>query len=222
MFLFSHVHWDHIQGFPFFLPAFDPEASFEILGGESLMESLREVLHRQMVPPNFPIRLQDMGATFHYVPVSSHQEVVRGDTVIRALRLNHPNPSYGYRVEYRDASLVYATDTEHPEKGIDKDLAEFSRGADLLIYDAQFTPDEYEGKKDGRPRRGWGHSTPQAGAKLAVETQVGRLVLYHHDPTHDDEKIRAMELAAQATFPRAMAAYEGLELQVGAATPCGH
>jgi phosphoribosyl 1,2-cyclic phosphodiesterase len=222
MLLFSHVHWDHIQGFPFFQPAFDREASFEILGGEALMSSLREMLHRQMVPPNFPIRIDEMGAQFTYLPVRSRQEVVRGEMAIRALKLRHPNPSYGYRIDYQGASLVYATDTEHPEDGIDKDLAAFARGADLLVYDAQFTPEEYDGEKDGRSRRGWGHSTPQAGARLAREIQVGVLILYHHDPTHDDEKIRDMERDAQATFPSTMAAYEGLELELGVGRPCGH
>ena len=220
MFLFSHVHWDHIQGFPFFLPAFDRKATFEILAGEELLPSLDLVLTRQMTPPNFPIRLQDMGATFSFHPVQPGQEIVRDEVRIEALSLRHPSANYGYRIQYRDSALVYATDTEHPPNGVDPHLAAFSRGADLLIYDAQFTPEEYDGSSDGRPRRGWGHSTPEDGARLAAESQVRCLALFHHDPSHDDETIRQMELQAQAIFPHSLAAHEGLALDLGEGAPC--
>jgi phosphoribosyl 1,2-cyclic phosphodiesterase len=218
--LFSHVHWDHIQGFPFFMPGYDPRGAFEILGGDDVLGSLHEVLHRQMRPPNFPKLLQEMGAQFTFHPVRSGDGLLRGEVEIRAVQLRHPNPSYGYRIQYRGASLVYATDTEHPSDGTDSELVAFARAADLLIYDAQFTTEEYEGSLDGRPRRGWGHSTPQEGAKLAAESEVGCLALYHHDPSHDDETIRRMERQARAIFPQSLAAHEGLVLHLGGGMPC--
>jgi phosphoribosyl 1,2-cyclic phosphodiesterase len=215
IFLFSHVHWDHIQGFPFFVPAYDPQASFEILGGVELVGSLEEALHRQMRPPNFPVRLREMGAGFTFGSIQPDEPLARGEVGIQVLRLRHPDPSFAYRIQWHGASVVYATDTEHPPDGVDGSLVEFARNVDLLIYDAQFTPEEYEGAIDGRPRRGWGHSTAQEGARVALASHARQLILFHHDPTHDDDKIRSIEREIRALFPNTMAAFEGLVLQLG-------
>jgi|YNPNPStandDraft_1061719.scaffolds.fasta_scaffold00715_13 phosphoribosyl 1,2-cyclic phosphodiesterase len=213
--LFTHVHWDHIQGFPFFLPAYDRKASFEILGGEEVLESLEATLGRQMRPPNFPVRLKDMGAEIKFRAIREGEHLVRGGVDIQVIRLVHPDPTYGYRIRHEGATLVYATDMEHPAQGVDGRLAEFSRRADLLIYDAQYTVDEYLGISNGRSRKGWGHSTAQDAARLALESEVGQLALFHYDPSHDDELIRGIEREARAIFPNTFAAYEGLELHLG-------
>ncbi len=213
--LFTHVHWDHIQGFPFFLPAYDRQASFEILGGEEVLESLETALGRQMRPPNFPVRLRDMGAEITFRAIREGEHLVRADVDIQVLRLVHPDPTYGYRISHQGVSVVYATDMEHPPYGVDGRLAEFSRRADLLIYDAQYTVEEYLGITDGRSRKGWGHSTAQDAARLALESEVMQLALFHYDPSHDDELIRRIEREAQATFPHTFAAYEGLEVRLG-------
>jgi phosphoribosyl 1,2-cyclic phosphodiesterase len=215
LFLFSHAHWDHIQGFPFFRPAFDTDAVFEIAGGEALRESLEEALSRQMTPPNFPIHLRDMGAEFVYHTICNGDRLLRNGLEIRIHELSHPDPSYAYRIQCEGSVLVYATDTEHPPNGVDESLMSFSRHADMLIYDAQFTPDEYEGLSDGRSRRGWGHSTAPEAAKLAAACGVKQLILFHHDPTHDDEVVRRIEREAQKVFPKTKAAYEGLEIHLG-------
>jgi phosphoribosyl 1,2-cyclic phosphodiesterase len=212
--LFSHVHWDHIQGFPFFVPAFDPAVSVVLMGGNALPQSLQEVMSRQMRPPNFPVRLEELGARLTYRELQPGRTVRRGAVAVDVIRLRHTDPSYGYRIRCGGRTLVYATDTEHPARGIDRKLADFCQGVDLLIYDAQFTPEEYEGKSDGRSRRGWGHSTAQAGARLALAADVGCLVLFHHDPSHDDDMIRRIEGSAQAIFPRTRAAFEGLALDL--------
>jgi phosphoribosyl 1,2-cyclic phosphodiesterase len=215
IFLFSHAHWDHIQGFPFFLPAYDPKARFEILGGETVGESLREALTRQMQPPNFPVRLRQMGAKFSFSTVKDGKVFVRNGIEIGALKLRHPDPSFGYRIRHQGSVVVFATDNEHTQPDCDRQLVEFAKGADLLIYDAQFTTAEYEGRVNGHPRRGWGHSTAVAGARLAAAAAVGRLVLFHHDPTHGDDIIRCIEKEAQQIFPSTQAAFEGLTIRLG-------
>jgi phosphoribosyl 1,2-cyclic phosphodiesterase len=213
--LFSHVHWDHIQGFPFFAPAYDPYGSFEILAGEDLLQSLEEVLRRQMRPPNFPIRLGEMGASFTFRPIRRNEPCVSGEVEIQSLELKHPDQNYGFKIRYHDTTIVYATDTEHASNGTDHRFTEFCRNADLLIHDAQFTEEEYEGVKDGRPKRGWGHSSAQGAARIALGSKVARLALFHHDPSHDDETMRGMELEARTIFPGTVAAFEGLELDLG-------
>jgi ribonuclease BN (tRNA processing enzyme) len=128
---------------------------------------------------------------------------------VQTAAAKHPNGCLAYRVSAGGRSVVYATDTEHDASGrIDRQLLELARGADVLIYDAQYTADEYAGK------RGWGHSTAEEGARLAEAAGVGQLVLYHHDPTHDDWQIARIEAATRARFPNTVAAREGLVLSL--------
>jgi ribonuclease BN (tRNA processing enzyme) len=134
--------------------------------------------------------------------------------VVRSAGGRHPGGVLAYRVEHGGKSIVYATDTEHPESGVDESLLTLARGADVLIYDAMYTPDEYEGRADGISRRGWGHSTYVAGAELAKAAGVGRYVLFHHDPDQDDAAVREKENAAKALFENSLCAYEGLVLEL--------
>jgi phosphoribosyl 1,2-cyclic phosphodiesterase len=212
--LFSHLHWDHIQGFPFFWPGYQKGNVFEIVGGDGLLESLEEVLRRQMHPPNFPVSLSEMGAEFRFIKAREGQVIELEGFEIKVKRVLHTDVTYAYRISQNGSSLVYATDTEHPGEGNDRGLLRFIRGTDLLIYDAQFTQDEYEGKLDGCPKVGWGHSTPIHGARLAREAKVGKLVLFHHDPSHDDEFIEEMERKAREIFPNTIAAFEGLTVEI--------
>ena len=110
--------------------------------------------------------------------------------------------------------MVYATDTEHYQGRVDEKLVELSRGVDVLIYDSQYTPEEYEGTRGGQSKRGWGHSTFEEGAKLAACAGARRLVLFHHDPGQSDEAVRDKESRARALFPEAIAAKEGLSLEL--------
>src|SRR5262249_28260876 len=128
-----------------------------------------------------------------------------GELAIEMARLNHPDPVYGFRIEHGGRAIVYATDTEH-FACVDPTLAKLARGADILIYDAQYTPAEYPS------RVGWGHSTWQAGVELARAAGVGRLVLFHHDPARTDAQLAALEADANAALPGTIAAREGVEL----------
>jgi phosphoribosyl 1,2-cyclic phosphodiesterase len=215
--LFTHLHWDHIQGFPFFGPAFGPNNKLDLLGPQDEHgHSLEQVLRMQMTPPTFPIGLEAMGAhkTFH--SIGDGDAMVVDGFEVRTRRLNHPQGSLGFRVEAGGRSLCFATDTEHPTDGsVDEALLDLARDVDLLIYDAQYTEAEYEGRDGTGPcRRGWGHSTYVAATRVARATGARRLVLTHHDPTHDDAMMEKIEREARALFPACRAARETMPIAV--------
>ena len=215
---FSHVHWDHIQGFPFFDPAFVPGNVIHLYGGNNVSRTLEETLAGQMDHPSFPVHLAEMGAqmVFHSVSGVTPVEVDAGDgtkAVVRAAPGNHPNGVWAYRVEHAGKSVVYATDTEHYAV-VDPKLTNLAQDADILIYDAQYTPEEYAGKSGGIPKLGWGHSTYEEAVKLAQAAGVKRLVLYHHDPMQSDAAVADKERRARELFPACEAAREGLVLEL--------
>jgi len=216
---FSHVHWDHIQGFPFFDPAFVPGNSIHLYGGNNVSRTLEETLAGQMDHPSFPVHLSEMGAkmTFNDLVEGQVVEIDAGDgsqVKLTAGRGNHPNGVWAYRVEHQGHLVVYATDTEHYAV-IDPKLAKLAKGADVLIYDAQYTPEEYAGTAGtGGPKLGWGHSTFEAAVGLAKAAGASKLILFHHDPMQNDAAVREKERRAKALFPNTMAAFEGLTLDL--------
>ncbi len=227
--LFTHTHWDHIQGFPFFLPAYigarDDQGNkiankcnvFHLYGESDVDDRLEATLRGQMEHFYFPVDLGYLSAMIHFHPVKNKPFNI-GSTVISARRLIHPNGVLGYRIEDAGKVLVIATDCEHPSDGsIDANLLDLARDADVLVYDTMYTEQEYDPAKfglKGPSRLGWGHSTPQEGIRLAQACNVKQLVMTHHDPIHDDAKVAEMEQAAQQQFPGASAAFEGLTIDL--------
>ncbi|HVY49353.1 MAG TPA: MBL fold metallo-hydrolase [Minicystis sp.] len=211
--LLSHLHWDHIQGLPFFVPAYAPSTRLRVVGMATGVMSLRDALARQMQAPSFPVRLDELGAALTFDEVRSGEQFDVGAARVTAAKLNHPGGVLAYRVEHDGRSLVYATDTEH-YACVDPALVALARGADVLVYDAQYTPDEYAGRA-GRSKVGWGHSTYVAGAEVAREAGVGELVLFHHDPARSDAGVAEIERLARELFPATVAAREGLVLEPG-------
>lgn len=205
--LLSHYHWDHIQGLPFFVPVYMKDTSLTIVGGPSGVTSVRETLERQMSAPVFPVRLDEVGARITTREVRLGDVFDVGEATVRVARGNHPGGVVAYRVEHEGRSVVYATDTEH-YACVDPALCALAEGADLLVYDSQYTPDEYEGKV------GWGHSTYLAGAELARAAGVGTYVLFHHDPARSDEGVADVEAKARALFRSSVAAREGTEIDL--------
>jgi phosphoribosyl 1,2-cyclic phosphodiesterase len=221
---FSHVHWDHIQGFPFFDPAFVPGNQIHLYGGSNVSRTLEETLAGQMDHPSFPVHLTDMAARMTFNDLDEGATLVLpaepgssdGDDEVRitTARGNHPNGVYAYRVDHGGHSVVYATDTEHYDE-VDPALLALSKGADVLINDAQYTPEEYEGRAGtGGSKRGWGHSTFVASAELAKAAGVKQLVLFHHDPLQNDASVRDKQKRAQEHFANTIAAYEGLVIDL--------
>jgi phosphoribosyl 1,2-cyclic phosphodiesterase len=210
---FSHVHWDHIQGFPFFIPALAPGNHFDLYGGKNVTATLAETLSGQMNFPNFPLTLEQMAADMVFHQFEDGQNVdLAGGVQVQALPLNHPNGCYGYRLEYQGKAIAYCTDTEHRESP-DKNVLALAKDAELFVYDCQYTPDEYTGEV-GVSRVGWGHSTYEEGARMAKLAGAKRLLLFHHDPGHSDDDIYDIERRARELFPDTDAATEQLVFEI--------
>lgn len=205
----SHTHWDHIQGFPFFKPAYDPRRHFTIFicGKGRHTKKLKSIFSGQMQRCYFPVPLDKMGAkvTFleHDIPKYVHPSGVE----IVASQHNHPGGAYGYRIMEEEKILVYCTDVEYGGK-IDPNVVNLSRNADLLIHDAQYTPDELKEKK------GWGHSSWMQAIEVAEQAEVKRLALFHHDPEHNDGFLLNMEKECQKRFPASFLAREGAVIKL--------
>ncbi|MGZ5438746.1 MAG: MBL fold metallo-hydrolase [Candidatus Aminicenantales bacterium] len=199
--LLTHFHLDHIMGFPFFQPLFSPRATVFVYAPVA-PEETRKHLAGLMAGRYFPVRLDETRST--KVFLECEPGLVIGGVGISSCPLVHPQGSVAYRLESGGRSVVSATDTEHPEKGIDERLAAFAAGATRLIYDAMFTPEEYAAAK-----KGWGHSTWLAATELAAGARVGGLIMSHYNPDHSDEMVDRLLAAARRIFPRAEAARQG-------------
>lgn len=205
--LFSHTHWDHIQGLPFFSPARLRHNRLVILGERRVGQQLEQVLAGQMSDPYLPFTLEDLRADLLVKEVRDGERIVTGDqTWALPRRLPHAGGAFGYRITCQGTAVVYASDVNHPPNGPDPSVLELAQGADLLIHDAQFTPQE----KKERPE--WGHSSWIEAVRVAQEAGVRQLALFHHDPMHTDDELEEIERQAQALFAPTFLAREGMEL----------
>lgn len=214
---FTHSHWDHIQGFPFFIPAFVPGNRFNIYGAIAPNGStIEQRLNDQMLHPNFPVPLQIMGADLKFCDIEIGETVKLGDVVIENALLNHPGEAVGYRISWQDKVTAYVTDTEHFPDRLDENVVWLARDADLMIYDATYTDEEYHNPKSSKV--GWGHSTWQEAVKAAKAANVKQLVIFHHDPIHDDDFMDQVAKDTRALFPNSVIAKEGMAIDL-MATP---
>jgi phosphoribosyl 1,2-cyclic phosphodiesterase len=203
----SHTHWDHIQGFPYFMPAYLPATTIHIYGSQGQGRPLERILRGQMDTDYFPVALGDMKSILHVHEFKGKPFQI-GEATVAAMYLNHPGMTLGYRLTHAGNSVAYATDHEpyqqtlphlghRAEAGrdfgqrLDAELVRFIAGTDLYIGDAQYSDEEYPA------RIGWGHSSVGAIVEVAIEAQVRALALFHHDPLHDDKMVAAMEETAQ-------------------------
>ena len=209
--LFSHLHWDHVQGFPFFAPAYVPGSRLKLFGpGSNGAAELRTVLAQQMMPPNFPVPFSAMRGDLQFADAIANQPIESGPFTITPFDLNHPQGCMGYHIDADGSSLVYVTDVELSLKTLRPDVAKIIEGADALVLDAQYTPDEYATKK------GWGHSTFVDAAQVAFATRAQRLFLFHHDPSHNDDQVEFMAEEARNHFSASEPAREGKKVVLSA------
>lgn len=205
----SHTHFDHVSGLPFFGPAFEPKNRFRFWAGHLEAQGLElcDVLCEMMMPPLFPVPIEIFKADIAYKDfVAGATLVPRPGVVLKTAPLNHPNGATGYRIEYGGRSICYVTDTEHTGQGPDKTILGLVDGADIVIYDATYTDEEYPKFK------GWGHSTWQEGIRVCEAAGAKRLVIFHHDPSHDDAFMDGIAAAAEKRRIGTLVAREGLTL----------
>jgi phosphoribosyl 1,2-cyclic phosphodiesterase len=210
---FSHSHWDHIQGFPFFSPAFMEGNEFDIYGGGIPHGvTIEHRLHDQMTQPNFPVPLQVMGANLRFHNLDYGDKIKLDDVTVATGLLNHPGGAMGYRVSWQDYTVAYITDTEHFSDRLDENVLGLADRADVLIYDCTYTDEEYNHPKSSKV--GWGHSTWQEAVKVAQTAQVKKLVIFHHDPSHDDDFMDLIQIESVKLFPQSIVAKEGMSIVV--------
>jgi phosphoribosyl 1,2-cyclic phosphodiesterase len=204
---YSHTHFDHICGLPFFAPCYDPKSKIRIWAGHLNGRGIEAVLNNMMIEPLFPIPMGIFTAKLEFVDFAAGKKLAphRGIRLATG-RLNHPNGATGYRVEYAGKTVAYITDTEHRPGGLDGNVLGLIERADLMIYDATYTDAEYPRHKD------WGHSTWEEGVRLADAAGVRTLVIFHHDPGHDDAFMDGIAADAARVRPGTIVAREGLIL----------
>jgi len=206
--LLTHTHWDHINGFPFFAPAFSKDCSFNIRAGHlNEQGGIESVLASQMTHPMFPVPMTVMQAKLTFEDFHAGETLALGGGVeVQTRSLRHPNGAVGYRVEYGGRALAYVTDTEHVPGETDENVLDLMRGADLAIYDSTYTDEEFPAKI------GWGHSTWEEGIRLARLAGARRLAIFHHDPEHDDSFMEGLEDQARRRWEGSLVARDNMEL----------
>ena len=206
--LLSHVHLDHIFGFPFFAPVYQDNFCLDVRCGNLLPEyTIREVLAVQMSPPTFPITLNQLKANINFIDFEAGQGFMIGDNIsVKTQALPHPDKATAYRLTFRGRSICYVTDTEHKRNDINLDLVKFIDGADLLIYDSTYSDENFP------IHIGWGHSTWQEGIRLAQASDSKQLAIFHHDPRSTDSILDNIQTLASQHWAGAFVAREGQTL----------
>jgi phosphoribosyl 1,2-cyclic phosphodiesterase len=211
----THTHWDHIQGFPFFTPAFTKGNEITLYGQNKLNNTFFNLMKGQMAYEHFPVQLEEMAAQIDFKEVKKRDKLrINENIVVRTETNHHPGGSISYRIEYKGKrSCCYITDNEHGSC-VDNDLKAFVKGADVVIYDANFTDSEYYGEDGQFPRIGWGHSTWQEGIKLMEASDAKDLILFHHAIYRTDKELYRIEQEAKKRYGRCAAAAEGMAIEL--------
>jgi phosphoribosyl 1,2-cyclic phosphodiesterase len=213
MYLFlTHAHWDHLIGFPFFAPGYLSKYKIHVCGGECAQKSLEQYLRRQMEAPYFPVPFDAMNAEFDFTS-GNPDGIYIGSAEIIPIPLSHPNGGRGFKIIEEGRTFVFLTDNEldfKHESGMTQDeYISFSKGANLLIHDAQYTEEEY------RSTKGWGHTTFSSATELSIKADVKRFGLFHHDPEHTDDDMDEFVASCQRKITQANSKVECFGVREG-------
>ena len=208
-FFMTHLHLDHVQGFPFFVPFLVPGNKFDVYSALHNGSAVEDVLRALFAQPAFPISMDDLSATITFKRLTMGDSLQFGPLHIHTRRLHHPGGVVGYRFECDGRSFVHASDWEHPADGeLDPVFLELARDCDVLSVDATYTEDEYHGRA-GPPRRGWGHATHEAALRHAKAAGAKRVLLFHHEPAREDGQLDEIAIALRDMHPNAAFVREG-------------
>ncbi len=217
--LVTHLHWDHVQGLPFFVPVLRPGARLDVYGPPSEGMSLEAAFHEFLRPPFFPVEIKDLDGEIVFHDMADEVLAV-GDAKVTSLKVPHVGRTAGYRVQFDGTTVAYISDHQAPSDGsadVAESVLELADGVDLLIHDAQYTPEEFEAKST------WGHCTIDYAVNVAAQAGAKRLALFHHDPAHDDVTLDRLGAAAtaqgEAMGIEVLTAYEGLTIAFDGAEP---
>lgn len=210
--LVTHVHWDHVQGLPFFVPVLAPGASFDVYGPPLPDQSLADCFNTFVSPPYFPVSIDDLPGRIEFHDVSE-SDIIVGDAKVKVRSVPHTGLTNGYRIEQDGVTVAYMSDHQmDPDDHlhVPDSVLELCEGADLLVHDAQYTPTEFEAKST------WGHCTVDYAVHVGIQAGVRRLALFHHDPAHDDHMVDCLlagaRQRAEGRIDEIVAAAEGLTL----------
>jgi phosphoribosyl 1,2-cyclic phosphodiesterase len=213
--LVTHIHWDHVQGLPFFGPLLRPGAELDIFGPRQSGESLADAFERFLSPPFFPVSIDDLPGVIRFHEVSDSMVAI-GDAKVTARSVPHVGPTVGYRIEWGDVTVAYVSDHQSPDtaagegRTVDDAVLELCQGVDLLIHDSQYRPSEWIEK------RTWGHCTADYAVAVANAAGARRLALFHHDPSHGDGEVddivRQARRMAGDRLEEVIAASEGVTI----------
>jgi phosphoribosyl 1,2-cyclic phosphodiesterase len=212
--LMTHLHLDHVQGFPFFAPFLMPGNRFDIWSAHHNGSGVLDIMKQLFNQPAFPISMDMLKADLNFHILKPGDTLQFGDVTVKTALLHHPGDAVGYRLEYDGRSFAHCSDWEHPAEGIDTALTGLIQDVDLLSIDATYTEDEYSGRA-GPPRRGWGHGTHTAALAHADAAHVRNTLLFHHDPSRTDDQLDQLTRTMLANRRDVRFVAEGQVFQVG-------
>jgi ribonuclease BN (tRNA processing enzyme) len=205
-FLISHYHWDHLIGFLAFSPIFDASYTFTSHGKNEKLP-LPKLTERLLDKSFWPVNLKMILAKLIFLEIKENEFTIGDNIKVMVASHGHPNGATGYRLECNGLSIVYITDCEHPVNDVNPNVVNLSKDADVLIHDSHFSPDEID------DHVGWGHSSYVQATQVAIQANVKQLVLFHHNPNHDDKKVAQLEKEAQKLFPNTISARQDMVLE---------
>jgi len=204
----SHHHLDHLHGFLMFAPLFDSSYKINIYSRRSRNKGLEEVFNTFLQPEIWPVKLDDLQADISFIDLDENDIVINSSTTISNSLHAHPNGAYSIKIKILNKILTYSTDCEHPKEGLNQNVINFAEESDILIHDAQYTPEDLVKYK------GWGHSSWENAVDVAIRSNSKKLILFHHSPDYSDNALDEIERKAKLHFPDLISAKQDLTLDL--------